>query len=326
MTMQSDTRNFLPSSQNLANLFDSQNICSSLRTPSSLLPQKLDGSRSSRDGGYNSRSKFRINCKAKHIFTFFKFTLLIVNGLLILLILGGVIIYFTEFRENALKLTQREADNIWGDGSGGGSTGPKYAWVATTMVFALLLAIPCTGFMGALKEHVCLLVLYGVIFFVEAVVILIFKSFWFLFPALLTLCAMGLVFLIKTSKEGKDSRKSINWCLSKVWNKSLIISFHSHTFRFVSEVSVFLIQLFIQSLDTIFIHNSSWYNFWYKPFFTKNTQYSKLALKNVAIKLGREYLGIHFSHVIQSIPFFIIWFQFDSQNQTIIFFETVSWS
>lgn len=182
----------------------------------------MTGSRCSRDGDadvYDSRSKFRINCKAKHIFTFFKFTLLIVNGLLILLILGGVIIYFTEFRENAINLTQPEADNIWGDGtsgSGGGPTGPKYAWVATTMVFALLLAIPCTGFMGALKEHVCLLVLYGVIFFVEAVVILIFKSFWFLFPALLTLCAMGLVFLIKTSKEGKDSRKSINWCLSKV--------------------------------------------------------------------------------------------------------------
>lgn len=146
------------------------------------------------------KKPFRINFKEKHLYNIFKYTLLGFNGFLILLIIGGVFIYFTEYRDKTIEMNEVEQENFLAE-SFGTKSGPRYAWVTTTFAFALLLAIPCTGFVGTLKEHDCLLVVYGVIFFVEAIVCLIFKTFWFLFPAFISLCAIGLVFLRHNSEK-----------------------------------------------------------------------------------------------------------------------------
>lgn len=173
---------------------------------------------------------FRVNINRNQVFNLFKWTLILFNGLMILMILGGLFVYFSEFREKTnFKLTDDSTETPFSDDletkSPGSSSGPRYAWLVTMFAFALLLAIPCLGFIGAIKEHVCLLVLYGVIFIVEAIVILIFRSFWFLFPALIASAAMGLVILIRSevdregdgsSKKKASSKSRISWCLDKV--------------------------------------------------------------------------------------------------------------
>ncbi|KAI1298704.1 hypothetical protein HDE_04018 [Halotydeus destructor] len=146
---------------------------------------------------YNLKSPYRINFTEKNLYYVFKYTLLGFNGFLILLIIGGVFVYFTDVREEQFKLNPVEEANFL-DESLGTKSGPKYAWLTSSLIFAMLLSIPCTGFIGALKDHTCLLILYGVIFFVEAIVCLIFKTFWFLFPAFISVAAIGLVFLRKS--------------------------------------------------------------------------------------------------------------------------------
>ena len=90
------------------------------------------------------KSPFRLSIKEKDLYNIFKYTLLGFNGFLMLLIIGGVFIYFTEFRDKTLELNPVEEQNFLGDSTGKGG-GPRYAWVTTTLAFALLLTIPCTG-------------------------------------------------------------------------------------------------------------------------------------------------------------------------------------
>ena len=145
---------------------------------------------------------------------------------MIVMILGGVFVYFTEYKEkNAFSLSET-TEITSGDFTPDESlkpNEPKFAWVIWMFAFALLLMIPCLGFVGAIKEHVCLLVLYGVIFFVEAIVFLIFKSFWFLLPTLVSLSSLGLVFLIRAERDHEDSVEGgsksssrMAWCLDKI--------------------------------------------------------------------------------------------------------------
>lgn len=163
-------------------------------------------------------SPYRMSLKRSHLFKIFKWSLIAFNGLLIFVVLIGVFIYFSEFREKTnFKLTEVEEENFsndftdFGSNHGGMSSGPKYAWIVSMFTFALLLAIPCLGFIGAIKEHTCLLILYGVIFFVNAFVTLIFRSPWFIIPAFIASAALGLVFLIRnTSETTYDSTDEIN--------------------------------------------------------------------------------------------------------------------
>ena len=154
------------------------------------------------------KSPFRISVKEKDLYNIFKYTLLGFNGFLMLLIIGGVFIYFTEFRDKTLELNPVEEQNFLGDSTTKPGGGPRYAWITTTLAFALLLTIPCIGFVGALKEQTCLLIVYAVIFFVEAIVCLIFKTFWFLFPAFISLCAIGLIFLQRSENSRRDSKSN----------------------------------------------------------------------------------------------------------------------
>lgn len=153
------------------------------------------------------KSPFRVSVKEKHLYNLFKYTLLAFNGFLILLIIGGVFVYFTEFRDKTFALNPVEEKNFLDD-SFVPSKGPKYAWITTTLAFALLLTIPCTGFVGALKEQQCLLIVYAVIFFVEALVCLIFRTYWFLIPAFISTCAIGLVFLQRNENMRRESKQS----------------------------------------------------------------------------------------------------------------------
>jgi hypothetical protein len=167
---------------------------------------------------------FRINFDRELVRTIFRWTLIVFNAILILAILVGVFVFFSEYREKYMKGTELASDSSSeASGSpspGGQSSGPKYAWIVMMMAFAMMLAIPCLGFVGAIKENACLLILYGVIFIVQAIVVLIFRSFWFLFMALIASAAMGLVILMRPEKE--DAKQSIpirnrfNWCLDKV--------------------------------------------------------------------------------------------------------------
>ena len=153
---------------------------------------------------------FRVDFSKRQAFNICKWFLVLFNGLLILMILGGVYAYFSEFREKTnFKLTDEDAEPSFSEDlitKQSAPSRPKHAWVMSMLTFALLLAIPCMGLVGALKEHVCLLVLYGVIFIVEAIVMLIFRSFWFLLPTLIASAAMVLVVLIR-SKEGETRHK-----------------------------------------------------------------------------------------------------------------------
>lgn len=157
-----------------------------------------------------------MNIRKQQVYAVCKWTLVAFNALLIVVILGGVFVYFTDLREkNSFKLAGETAEVFSDDletRPASPSTGPKYAWIVSMFAFALLLAIPCLGFIGALKEHVCLLVLYGVFFILEAVVILIFRSFWFLVPAVVSVATMTLVVLIRedTKTRGeKGSRREV---------------------------------------------------------------------------------------------------------------------
>lgn len=156
-------------------------------------------------------SPFRVNIRRQQVYQICKWSLIAFNGLLILVILGGVFVYFTDLREkNSFKLTGESSEVTFSDEHETKSTtpshGPKYAWVVSMFAFALLLAIPCLGFIGALKEHVCLLVLYAVFFVLEAVVFLIFRSFWFLVPAIVSVATMTLVVLIREDTKTRDEK------------------------------------------------------------------------------------------------------------------------
>lgn len=160
--------------------------------------------------GRRSKSPFRINFKEKHLYNLFRYTLLAFNAFLMILIMGGVFVYFTELRNKTFPLNTIEEDNFLAGGrlvndSTVAKGHSKWSWLTPSMAFGLLLTIPCTGFVGALKEQHCLLIVYGVLFFVEAVICLIYKTFWFLFPAFLAVCAIGLVFL-KRTERGQRTR------------------------------------------------------------------------------------------------------------------------
>ena len=128
-------------------------------------------------------------------FALFKWTLILFNTLLILTILGGAYLYFSQFR-----------DRINADLSLK-TPGPKYAWILATFAFAMLLTIPCMGLFGAIKHHVCLLIIYGSIFSMETLVIAVFRSFWVLIPAAVAFSAIGMLLLIR-SEETDSSRET----------------------------------------------------------------------------------------------------------------------
>lgn len=155
----------------------------------------------------------------KHIYKLFKWFLITFNCLLIITVLGGAIVYFIDLRDQTKSPIDEEtfSDDLKPSGA---SKGPKYAWIVSMFAFALLVAIPCLGFVGAIKENICLLTLYSVIFLLEAIVFLIFGSVWFLFPTLVSLSSFGLIFLINSSKgESGDhtgKRSLMRLCLDKV--------------------------------------------------------------------------------------------------------------
>ena len=168
---------------------------------------------------------YRINMSKTQVLKVFKWILIVFNAVLIITILGGLCVYFSEIREKSdIKLGTAEDTTFSNElvPKSSGSSGPKYAWLVSMFAYALLLVIPCIGFVGAIKENVCLLILYAIIFSVEAVIILLFRSFWFLFPALIASATVGLVIVIRSDavrgeKERKSmSRSRINWCLDKV--------------------------------------------------------------------------------------------------------------
>lgn len=114
--------------------------------------------------------------------------------------------YFTQLREDKkFKLFEPSPDVAFSDdfnvdlNNSPPPSGPKYAWIMASFTFALLMAIPCLGFIGAIKEHTCLLTLYGVIFFVQAFVILIYKSAFFIIFAFIASASLGLVFLMQNT-------------------------------------------------------------------------------------------------------------------------------
>jgi len=157
----------------------------------------------------------------KHIYKLFKWFLITFNCLLIVMVLGGAIAYFIDLRDQTKSSATEEAtfsDDL--KPPNGASKGPKYAWIVSMFAFALLVAIPCLGFVGAIKENICLLTLYSVIFLLEAIVFLIFGSMWFLFPTLVSLSSFGLVFLINSNKEASGDhtgkRSLMRLCLDKV--------------------------------------------------------------------------------------------------------------
>lgn len=139
-------------------------------------------------------------------------------------------VYYSEFRDRKhFNFAQFGKDAFSNDFSSDRmsddnlemASGPKYTWVASMFTFAFLLVIPCVGFIGAIKEHSCLLILYGVIFFVNAVVVLIFKSPWFLISASIASASLGLVFLIRNTAQtnssyGINSKDVVKWHVSSV--------------------------------------------------------------------------------------------------------------
>lgn len=152
-----------------------------------------------------------LGVKRHHLFRIFKWSLAVSNGLMILFVLYGIYSHFSDIRDKAnFSFTSMEKSfpgdfkSFASDGPGL-SAGPKYTWVVSMFVFALLLTIPCIGFVGAMKEHTCLLIFYGVIFFVNAFVILMFRSPLCLIPAFLSSAALGLVFLIQKPNSSLDS-------------------------------------------------------------------------------------------------------------------------
>lgn len=164
---------------------------------------------------------FRVDITRNQVFTVLKWTLILFNGLAILAILIGVFSHFTAFRDKTnFKLSEDVTQSSFStdlEETRPPSSGPKYAWIMSMFAFALMLSIPCLGFIGAIKEHVCLLVLYGVIFIVNAIVMLIFRSFWFLIPTLIASAAMGLVILIRSENQAKNKQRGrMSWFLSKV--------------------------------------------------------------------------------------------------------------
>jgi len=139
---------------------------------------------------------------------------------MILAILLGIIFYFKDYRDTKILEEIKEETKFSENFPETTSKEQKYDWVIWLFGFSLLLMIPCLGFIGAVKEHICLLILYGVIFSVETIILLIFKSTLFLIPAMVTLASLGLVFLIQSDKEkstGSSRRNSrMTWCLDKV--------------------------------------------------------------------------------------------------------------
>lgn len=185
----------------------------------------MDNSQSTLDPQIKA-NPYRVDLNRKQVFRILKSIIIIFNGVLIIAILVGLCVYFSEIREKT-KLQLEETTTSFSDDllvpKPPSSSGPKYGWLVSMFAFALLLVIPCIGFIGAIKENVCLLILYGVIFTVEAIVVLMFRSFWFLFPTLIASSAMGLVILIRSdakddeeSKRTSPSRSGISWCMDKV--------------------------------------------------------------------------------------------------------------
>ena len=162
-------------------------------------------------------SPYKVSVKRHHLLQAFKWFLIGINSIIIFFILIGVFMYFTEVRDDKkfklFDMTQEESfsDEFSPDfNNTPASSGPKYAWIMSSMTFALLMSIPCLGFIGALKQHTCLLTLYGVIFFVQAFVILIFKSPFFIIFAFIASASLGLVFLIQNTAQQTFTPESVS--------------------------------------------------------------------------------------------------------------------
>lgn len=162
-------------------------------------------------------SPYKVSVKRHHLLQAFKWFLIGINSVIIFFILIGVFMYFTDVRDDKkFKLFDMSEDSSFSDefnpdfNNTPPSTGPKYAWIMSSMTFALLMSIPCLGFIGALKQHTCLLTLYGVIFFVQAFVILIFKSPFFIIFAFIASASLGLVFLIQNTAQQTFTPESVS--------------------------------------------------------------------------------------------------------------------
>lgn len=169
----------------------------------------------------NNSSLNRIYIKRSHLFQLVKWFLIGFNGALIILLLAGVFIYFSDVRDekyfNKLNLNSSEKatqlNYLQSDPTDQGtrSSGRKYSWIIPMFTFALLLTIPCIGFIGAIKKNTCLLISYGVIFFLNSLFVLTFGSFYFIVPGLIASTAIALVFLnSKTTQSEFDSTTEIN--------------------------------------------------------------------------------------------------------------------
>lgn len=147
------------------------------------------------------------------VFNLFKWTLILFNGLLILVVLGGICLYFWDNerkpgKHNGLAETEDpESSGQFSPVPPAFSSEPKLAWVLAMLAFAMMLAIPCLGFIGSIKENICLLVIYGTVFVVQTIVALIFGSLWFIPALFIAVAAMGLVFLIRAESYPTQKNK-----------------------------------------------------------------------------------------------------------------------
>ena len=154
-----------------------------------------------------NRSPFRLSIKRRHLYDIFRWSLMIINGLLILFFVVGVFVYFTELYDSKqIKWMSVDEKNVCSDKSQMRTdiqlkTGPRYAWVISMIIFALLLVVPCVGFFGALFENNCMLILYGSIFLVNVITVFVFNPPWSLVPAYISAASFGLVFLIRQRRR-----------------------------------------------------------------------------------------------------------------------------
>lgn len=161
----------------------------------------------------------------EQVFRVIKWLLILFNAGLMVTVLGALWVYFSEFRERSdFKLPDATTDSSLSR-EPSDTMGPKYAWLLAMAAYTMMLAIPCIGFIGSVKESMFLLILYGVIFSVEAVVFLIFRSRWFLLPAAVALLTMGLVIMKRDTRNRGDEQKEPHpkdWGLRRVLCSSMV--------------------------------------------------------------------------------------------------------
>lgn len=157
-----------------------------------------------------------MSLKRIELFKIFKWFLIVTNIILTIVALIGIYLHFNYLsnHENFKLNTVEEgtfSNNLKFLGTGKGVIPyPETAREITTYTFVLLLAIPCVGLIGAIIENTFLSILYAVVMFLYAFVLIIFKSPFFILPAVIASAAFGLVFLIGNIDETDDSTDEID--------------------------------------------------------------------------------------------------------------------